>query len=168
MGRMWNRLLAKIFTRFPSLASRWARTMEADRAPIPWALPRVALREARVALVTTGGVHLRSQPPFDMRDPDGDPTFREIPTGAPREELTITHDYYDHADADRDLNLVLPRDRLRELVEHTAVGALHSPAYAFMGHIDGRHVEALVRRHAPEVARRLRNGGVHYALLVPA
>ncbi len=160
--------MAKIFTRFPSLAARWAWTMEANRASIPWAVPRVPLREARVALVTTGGVHLRSQPPFDMSDPDGDPTFREIPAGVSHEELTITHDYYDHADADRDVNLVLPVDRLRELVDHAALGCLHSPLYGFMGHIAGRHVEALVRRHAPEVARRLRAGGVHYALLVPA
>src|ERR1035437_6527172 len=33
--------------------------------PVPFARPRFPLREARVALVTTGGVHLPSQIPLD-------------------------------------------------------------------------------------------------------
>ena len=168
MGRVWNRLMARVFTRFPSLAARWGRRMEAAGGDIPWAVPRRPLGGAVVALVTTGGVHLRSQTPFDMDDPDGDPSFREIPVDVPRGELTITHDYYDHADADRDLNLVLPVDRLRELVEHGAVGGLHPTAYAFMGHIAGPHLATLIRQTGPEVARRLRDAGADYALLVPA
>ena len=168
MGRTWNRLLARVFTRFPGLASRWARRLRPDTSPIPWTPARLPLREARVAIVTTGGVHLKTDPPFDMNDPHGDPTFREVPLDAPGAALTVTHDYYNHADADRDVNLVLPVDRLRELAERGALGALHSPAYAFMGHIDGPHVKTLVRETAPEVARRLRAAGVHYALLVPA
>ncbi len=168
MGRRWNRLVARVFTRFPGLAARWAKRLEPDTSAVPWTPPRAPLRQARVALVTTGGVHRRSDRPFDMDDPNGDPSFREIPVEASREEIVITHDYYDHTDADQDLNLVLPLDRLAELVEQGAVGGLHSPAYSFMGHIDGPHVNTLVRQTAPEVARRLQRAGVDYALLVPA
>ena len=168
MGRTWNRLMARVFTRFPSLAGRWARRLEAAPGGIPWAVPRRPLGEAVVGLVTTGGVHLRSQEPFDMDDPDGDPTFREVPVDAPRGDITITHDYYDHGDADRDLNLVLPVDRVRELVDRGVVGGLHPRAYAFMGHITGPHLVTLVRETGPEVARRLRDAAVDYALLVPA
>ena len=167
-SRIRNRLLARVFTRFPALAARWSRRLVADRGQVPWSPPRKPLREAVVALVTTGGVHLVDQAPFDMGDPDGDPSFREVPTDAPPVRLTITHDYYDHRDADADLNLVFPAERLREWVDRRCLGGVHGTAYALMGHIDGPHVDTLVRETAPEVARRLRRARVDYALLVPA
>ncbi|RMG92796.1 MAG: hypothetical protein D6708_06060 [Candidatus Dadabacteria bacterium] len=168
MGGWKDRMLAKVFTRFPGLAARWAEGLERDPDRVPWTPARRPLAEATVALVTTGGVHLRDQPPFDMADPEGDPSFREIPVDTSPEALTITHDYYDHTDAEKDLNLVLPVERLREAVAAGAVGALHPVAYSFMGHIDGPHVETLRRKTGPEVAGRLARAGVDYALLVPA
>lgn len=167
-ARLKNRLLARVFTAFPFLAERWGRGLETDHGEIPWAEPRKPLREAKLALVTTGGVHLKNQPPFDMADPNGDPSFREIPVGAPQDSLTITHDYYDHRDAEEDLNLVFPVQRLQELVEAGTLGALNPLAYAFMGHIDGPQLQTLVSETAPEAARRLADTKVDYALLVPA
>jgi D-proline reductase (dithiol) PrdB len=166
--RLKNQLLAKVFTAFPRLASRWGEQLEADPEAIPWTAVRKPLREAVVAVVTTGGVHLLAQKPFDMADEEGDPSYREIPADAPRELLTITHDYYNHKDADQDLNLVLPLERLRELVEARALGGLHTRAYSFMGHIDGEHLRTLVNRTAREMARKLASTLVDYALLVPA
>ena len=79
----------------------------------------------------------------------------------------ITHDYYDHADADRDLNVVLPVERLRELTAAGEIGGLAPRAYAFMGHITGPHLETLKRSTAPEVAARLRAARVDAVLLAP-
>ena len=166
--RIKNRLLAKAFTALPSLAVRWAQGLEPDAGGIPWAEAGTPLHRARVALITTGGVHRKTDEPFDMKDPDGDPTYREVPLDAHRGDLTITHDYYNHADARDDLNLVLPVDRFRTLEQQDAVGTLHAVAYSFMGHIDGSHVDTLRQKTAPEVARRLRDAEVDYALLVPA
>lgn len=168
LSRLKNRMLARIFTLFPFLAVRWGRKLAPHPGEVPWAEPRTPLREAVLALVTTGGVHLRSQPPFDMSDPRGDPSFREIPAETPRELLTITHDYYDHREAEQDLNLVLPVERVRELVAVGALGALHPLAYALMGHIEPPHLETLQERIAPEIARRLAAARVDYALLIPA
>lgn len=167
-ARLKNLVLARIFTVFPGLAAQWGKGLARDSSEIPWIAPRKPLREAVLALVTTGGVHLRSDTPFDMSDPNGDPTFREIPVDLQAELLTITHDYYDHRDAEKDLELVLPVRSLRELVERGALGALHPIAYGLMGHIDGPHLETLRQRTAPEIARRLAEAGVDYALLVPA
>ena len=166
--RLKNRFLARIFTAFPVLAARWGERLRTDEGAIPWAVPQRRLAEATVALVTTGGVHLVSQPPFNMGDPEGDPSWREIPAATPRDLLTITHDYYDHRDAEADLNLILPRERLDELVAAGAVGGLFDPSIALMGHIDGRHLQTLREETGPAIARRLRQGGVDYALLVPA
>lgn len=166
--RLKNRFLARIFTSFPSLAERWGRRLDANISVIPWTEPQKPLEEAVLALVTTGGVHLKTQQPFNMADPNGDPTFREIPADTSFDLLTITHDYYDHRDAERDLNLVLPLQRLQELVESGALGVLHTPAYSLMGHIDGPHLKTLQEETAPTIARKLADAKVDYALLVPA
>jgi D-proline reductase (dithiol) PrdB len=164
-----NAILVQLFRRLPGLARVWARRhrfVEADG--IPWAPLRKPLAESVVALVTTSGVHLKSQSPFDMDDPNGDPGYRAVPVAAPRADLVITHRYYDHSSADRDLNVVLPLDRLRELLAEGRIGGIGPFVYGFMGHIDGPHLTTLVRTTAPEVAARLRDEGVDAVVLTPA
>lgn len=166
--RLYSRFLGRLYTRFPALARRWGRGFDAlgsDR--VPFVRPRRPLRAARLALVTTGGVHLRGQAPFDMGDSRGDPSFRAIPADTPPEELTITHDYYDHSGARRDLNILFPLGLGRELADRGAIGGLGT-GYGFMGHIEPPHVETLLRRSAPEVARRLRQEQIDAVLLTPA
>jgi len=118
-------------------------------------------------MVTTAGVHHRDQSPFDMRDPDGDPSFRAIDESRPVSDLMITHDYYDHRDADKDINIVFPIQRLRELEIEGIIGKIADTHYGFMGHILGEHVQPLVNRSAPQVARRLKEDGVDVVLLTP-
>lgn len=168
MSRQTNRLLARVLGKIPAAARLWTSRLERESGEIGWTEPRKPLREAALAVITTGGVHLETQPPFDMADPQGDPSYRVLPAGASPDALTITHDYYDHRDAEEDLNLVLPLGRLQELVDRGVVGALHPEAFSFMGHIDGPHLRTLRERTAPEVAARLAAAKVDYALLVPA
>ena len=167
--RIKNRGLAALATAFPSLGERFAAGYRAERqeGDVPWAPLRKPLTAATIALVTTAGVHHRSQAPYDMNDRDGDPSFRELDLTLPLDSLMITHDYYDHADADRDLNVVLPVERLRELAAAGEIGGLAPRAYAFMGHITGPHLETLKRRTAPAVAARLRAARVDAVLLAP-
>ena len=168
-GDLGNRVAVQLFKRLPWLRQVWARRrgfVESDS--VPWTPLRISVRDAAVALVTTAGVHLKSDPPFDMTDPDGDPSFRMVPIDAPRDRVTITHKYYDHSAADRDLNVVLPVDRLRELAEAGRVGRLAPRVYSLMGHIDGPHVATLMTTTAPDVARRLRADGAQAVVLTPA
>jgi D-proline reductase (dithiol) PrdB len=167
--RLKNRGLAVLATAFPSIGERLAAGYRAERQgeDVPWAPVRRPLAAATIALVTTGGVHHRTQPPYDMNDHDGDPSFRELDFGLPLDSLTITHDYYDHTDADRDLNIILPVERLRELAAAGEIGAVARLGYGFMGHITGPHLETLKRRSAPEVAARLRQARVDAVLLAP-
>lgn len=168
MARWWNRAMAKLYGAFPDLAERWGRRSAATGGEIPWTPLKKPLRETVWTVVTTGGLHLASDTPFDMGDPAGDPTWRALPTDAPPEALAITHDYYDHADARRDLNLVFPVERLREMAGRGVIAGLSPTAYGLMGHIDGPLVDVLVRATAPEIARRIRASGVDAVLLVPA
>ncbi|MFQ5735240.1 MAG: glycine/sarcosine/betaine reductase selenoprotein B family protein [Thermodesulfobacteriota bacterium] len=168
MSRFKNRLLARLLTRFPWLLHRAAEKVAAIEVEgVPWMPFAGDLSGCMVALVTTAGVHLRSQEPFDMEDPNGDPSFRELPSGAPRGDYTITHDYYDHTDADKDLNIVYPIDRLKEMEQAGAIGSLAPVNFGFMGHVDGPYIETLIRKTAPEVASRLREEGAGAVLLTP-
>lgn len=164
-----NAVAVQLFKRVPWLAERWARTHRfVEAEAIPWAPLQKPLRACVVALATTAGVHLKTQPPFDMDDPDGDPSYRVIPSDVDAGALTITHKYYDHSAADRDINVVLPMDRLSELRDEGRIGGIAPRFVSFMGHIDGRHVQTLIGDTAPAVARQLKADGVDAAFLTPA
>ena len=129
----------------------------------PFVRPKKPLSECRVALVTTGGVHLPDQARFDIDDPAGDCSYREIPAGAT--ELTWTHAYY-RPDGGTDLDSVFPLWTLRELVEEGVVGGLAPRHFSFMGAI---HDPApLAEETAPEVAGKLAADGVDAVLLTPS
>lgn len=163
-----NQTVAKLTTRFPSLAKKFTDGFSpVETVGVPWCSPRKPLAESKVALVTTAGVHHRDQPPFDMKDPDGYPTYRIIDVSRPISEVMITHDYYDHSDANNDINIVFPIQRLWELERDGFIGEVARTHYGFMGHIVGRHIQNLVNFSAPEVARRLKTDKVDLVLLTP-
>jgi D-proline reductase (dithiol) PrdB len=166
--RLKNKLIAKLITRFPSLAKRFIASYDPRRSvDIPWTPATKALKRSTIAVVTTAGVHHKDQKPFDMKDREGDPSYRTIDSGRPLTDLMITHDYYDHADADRDINIVFPVERLKEFEKEGFVGHVAGRHYSFMGHITGRHIPTLINTHAPEVARKLINDDVDIVLLTP-
>jgi D-proline reductase (dithiol) PrdB len=164
-----NAVLVQLFKRLPWLASLWAKRHPfVEGRETPWTPVRKPVAESVIALVTTAGVHLKSQEPFNMEDPDGDASFRNIPTDTPRADLTITHRYYDHSAADRDINVVMPLDRMRELLSEKRIGGIAPFAYGFMGHIHGPHLKTLMERTACEVARCLKQDRVDAVVLTPA
>lgn len=118
--------------------------------------------KCRVALITTGGIHLKNQVPFTPKN--GDHSFRLIPRNTLQTDLTVTHGHYDETDVRADVNCLLPMDRLEELV---AEGFVASAAnhISFMGYIPD--VGPLVKETAPEAARILVEDGVDIVVLTP-
>ena len=135
--------------------------------PVPWAPLRKPLAESRLALVSSAGFILPGQEPFAATLSGGDGSFREIPADVDVAALRDAHrsDSFDHAGMDADPNLAFPIDRVRELAATGRIGAVNHRHLSFMGSITapGR----LMRDHAPEAARRLKEDGVDVALLVP-
>ncbi|MBX3053075.1 MAG: hypothetical protein KF753_16450 [Caldilineaceae bacterium] len=166
--RLQNRLYA-----IPAVTQWWAGRFargaphSAD-GPIPFARLEKALADASVAIITTGGVHLTSQTPFDMADPDGDASLREIPGDVTLADLTITHDYYNHTSAGQDLNVIFPLEHFRELAQRGIVGRVGPRHFGLMGHLEGEHLRDLQKKTAPEIAAKLRADGVDFAFLTPA
>lgn len=129
---------------------------------LPFVRPPKPLSESRLALVTTGGVHVPGDERFDIDDPLGDPSYREVPSDA--DELTWTHAYY-RPDA-TDLDAVFPLWTLRGLAAEGVVGELNRRHFSFMGAI--RDPEPLRTGTAPEVAKKLLQDGVDAVLLTPS
>jgi D-proline reductase (dithiol) PrdB len=149
--------------------NRWADKFQAVSADgIPWTALSKPLSQCKVALVTTGGVHLKTDNPFDMFDTRGDPSYRQISSSVSPAELMITHDYYDHRDADEDINLVFPIEILRQCQREGLLGATADFFYGFMGHIEEPHVDTLINRTAKEVALQLKQQQADVVILVPA
>ena len=169
-SRFKNRLIAKVITRYPSLAQRFITAYEPWESgeAVPWSPPQKSLSNCKLAMVTTSGIHHTEQEPFDMQDSDGDPTCRAITAATIGSSYQITHDYYDHSDAEKDLNIIFPLERLQELKQEGVIGQLADTHYSFMGHIDGRHIATLIGQTAQEVVKRLKQDLVDVVLLTPA
>ena len=130
---------------------------------LPFTRMEKPLAESRLALVTTGGVHLPDQKRFDIDDFSGDCSYREIPNTA--KTLTWTHAYY-RPEEDTDLDCIFPLWTMRDLVSEGVVGALNRRHFSFMGAI--HDPGPLVEDTAPEVAAKLVEDEVDAVFLTPS
>ncbi len=96
---------------------------------LPW-VEGPPLNQRRVAMITTAGLHMRSDRPFQMGQPD---LYRVIPGDAGNNDLVMSHGAasFDRTGYQRDLNVVFPIDRLRELAADGIIGSLADYHYAF-------------------------------------
>jgi D-proline reductase (dithiol) PrdB len=153
-----NRLVERLVSQ---RAKNMIRAIEGDIPFTPWR--DKPLRSVVIALVTTAGVHLKSQPVFDVEA--GDASWRAIPSDTPEEALMISHTHYDRSDADRDINAVFPLERLRELAAEGVIKAPAATHYGLMGYIPD--TKPLIEATIPAIIRRLRADGVDGVVLNP-
>ena len=125
------------------------------------------LNECRFGLVTTAGLHLPDQPPFDDELKAGDHSYREIPYDIDATTLQIAHKStaFDQSGAHDDRNLVFPLDRFRELEQEKNIGELNHRHFSFMGSITAP--KRLIKETAPEVAQAFKTDGVDAVFLTP-
>ena len=117
------------------------------------------LSECKVAFITAGGIHKKSQTPFNT---SGDFSYRTIEFDTPSGELMVTHGGFDNSDINKDVNAMFPIDRLHELVAEGFIGSLADETYTFMG--GGGNVEKFMHETGPEIARKLKAQGVDIVL----
>lgn len=159
--------------RFLSRATRrvveaWiAREREREAPFTPLAQP---LADCTLALVSTAAIALRDDRPFDVegerRNPWwGDPSYRVIPRGASARDVRIYHTHIDPSYAERDINCILPLQRVEELAAAGEIGAVAASHYSFMGYL--LRPDELLATSVPAMIERMRADGVDVALLVP-
>jgi D-proline reductase (dithiol) PrdB len=144
---------------------------EPTHAEIPWAEVRKPLAESKLALLSTAGLSMRGDAPFDMemerKQPTrGDPSWRRLRSDATSATVEAHHLHIDTSYIERDLNVALPLDRVRELVAEGVVGALADSHYSIMGY-QGNDSSTLENESAPQIAAAMRSEEVDLALLAP-
>ena len=119
------------------------------------------LNKRRVAIVTTSGVHVRGDPPFEIGAAD----YRVIPGDTPAGNLIMSHVSvnFDRSGFQEDINVVYPIDRLRELMAEGVIGSVSEFHYSFMGAAPIRALEPKAR----ELAALLKKDRVDAVLLTP-
>jgi D-proline reductase (dithiol) PrdB len=113
--------------------------VEQTNLPIPWAPVSKPLVASRIALLTTAGISMKGDEPFDMegerkRPTWGDPSWRRLRSDATSESVEVNHLHIDTTYIERDLNVALPLDRLRELAADGVVGEMAPTHYSIMGY----------------------------------
>jgi D-proline reductase (dithiol) PrdB len=132
---------------------------------LAWTALTKPLAQCNITLLTSGGVHLRAQNAYDVSKKDGDWSWRPIPSDTPTGALAITHTHYNHLDADRDVNCMLPIDRLRELRDQGVIGGVAPTLFGLMGWVpDSR---STVRDSVPDLVARAKAEGVDVMVLSP-
>ncbi|HAK53378.1 MAG TPA: selenoprotein B glycine/betaine/sarcosine/D-proline reductase [Gammaproteobacteria bacterium] len=129
--------------------------------PAPWIQPK-PLAESTVAIVSTAGLHRRSDPPFKAGAID----YRLLPGDVDFADVVASHvsSNFDRSGFQRDPNIWFPLDRLREMADAGEIGGVSKWHYTFMG-AQTNH-EAL-QKAGEEVGRLLAADEVDVALMVP-
>ena len=140
----------------------WAPDFQyAQPEGIPWTPFLKEVQTACIALVTTGGVHLKQDTPFSGVD---DTSYREIPANASPSDLTVSHPFFETQELEQDMDALFPLTRLRELHGMEVIGRVAPRHFGFMGMVP--HWGALAQR-AVEVAQHLSRDGVDAVILTP-
>ncbi len=130
-------------------------------APAPWITPK-ALADSTVAIISTAGLHRRTDAPFTLGAVD----YRLLPGDVDFAEVVVSHvsTNFDRSAFQQDPNVWFPLDRLREMAAEGEIGRVANWHYSFMG-AQPNH-EALAAT-GEEVGRLLAKDEVDVALLVP-
>ncbi len=140
------------------MGQRFAR-MPLDGSPFVSPPP---LAEAKIALITSAGLHRRDDRPFRF----GEQGYRIIPSDVDPADLIQTQVSvnFDRTHYQRDVNVVLPLDRLRDLAEAGEIGGVSEWHFSVLG---SNPSPILLEASAADIAQRLHDSGVHCALLTP-
>ena len=136
------------------------RRRQFDFEATPWIVPP-PLSESKIALITTAALHRRDDPPFRFADTG----YRLIPDDIDPADLVQSHISvnFDRTHYQRDLNVVLPLDRMRELADAGEIGGVSPTHFSILGATEA----FLLEPSAAEMAERMHDEGVNTALLIP-
>ncbi len=120
-----------------------------------------SLDEARIAIVSTAGLHRRD----DRKFRGGASDYRLIPGDLDYADLAMSHVSvnFDRSGYQQDVNIAFPLEHLHTLAANGEIGSVAAWHYSFMG---ATAPEQFVESGA-EVGRLLRDDGVTAAVLIP-
>ena len=157
------------------IAAYYKMTKREPEFPVPFTPLTRPLTECNFGLITSGGLyHKGVEPPFNLerekREPRwGDPTYRTLPIDIQQSEVGASHLHINTQGVLEDINILLPIQRFRELVEEGSIAGLADNAYSFMGYQGfPPDTRAWIETYGPQVAEKLKAEEVNCVLLTPA
>ena len=130
--------------------------MSISRKCVPFTPFEGELAKSTIAIVTAGGVHLKEQDAFNIADELGDLGYRVFPEDVDSSQLMVTHNHYDHSDADQDINVVFPIDVLRDLQAEGFIRNVAKKHIGYMGYT--MQLKAMYEGTAREIANEIDKG----------
>ena len=139
--------------------------------PIPWTPLRKTLAECTIALISSGGMAMLNDTPYDQelerQDPwRSDPSFRLIPRTASSEDIRTYHLHINTDYCQADINCLLPVERLNELETAGVIGRAADQHYTFMGYV--LDPTRLLQESVPAMIAHIQADSVDAVLLAPA
>lgn len=97
--------------------------------PGVWITPK-PLAESTIAIVSTAGLHLRSDAPFEL----GALNYRAVPSNADWGDVVLSHvsTNFDRSASQQDPNISFPAERLREIADVGKIGGVSNWHYSFL------------------------------------
>ena len=137
---------------------------------IPWTPLSKPLAESTVALVTSAGLALKTDRPFDQAGERqnpwwGDPTFRIIPKSTTEKDVNLYHLHIHPRIAEEDLNTFFPLQRLLELESCGEIGRSADNHYSYMGY--NLQPQSLLEDSVPAMIRQMKLDEVNVVVLIP-
>jgi D-proline reductase (dithiol) PrdB len=139
-------------------------------ADIPWTPLSRPLADSTVALISSAGLALKTDRPFDQegerRNPWwGDPSYRILPRTATAEDVKLYHLHIHPRVVEQDLNTLLPLQWLLELEANGEIGRSAARHYSFMGY--NLQPQVLLEESTPAMIRYMKQDGVNVVVLIP-
>ena len=162
------------FRFLPPGLKAWIRTFIPDqefKGPIPWTPLRKPLNQTTISLVTSAGISLKTDLPFDMEREKretvwGDRSYRTISRGTTEKEIDVNHLHINTTYIKQDINVILPLGRFEELERERIIGRLAPTSYSFYG-FQWKSTDFLEQAIKP-ISERMKREGVEAAFLTPA
>lgn len=137
---------------------------------IPWTPLSKPLAESTIALISSAGIALKTDRPFDQegerRNPWwGDPSFRILPRTLTVGDVKLYHLHIHPCIAEQDLNTFFPLQLLLELEKAGEIGRSAASHYSYMGYI--LQPKVLLEESTPAMIKHMKAEGVDIVILVP-
>jgi D-proline reductase (dithiol) PrdB len=126
----------------------------------PWVNPG-PLKDRRVTLISSAGIHHRDEAPFQ----GGDAGYRIIPADSNPRDVVMSHVSvnFDRTVFQQDLEAIFPMGHLAEMAANGTIASVATDHYSFMGATDPVKMEDEAR----QLAGILKADNVDTAVLIP-
>lgn len=127
----------------------------------------VDLSTAKVMLISSAGAYLPTKDkPFNASNLLGDYSIRTFPSSTKSLDLDYAHNHYDQTAVRKDMQVLLPLEHLKALVQKDVIGAFSDIVISFMGYQPW--VGKVIKKTIPAILETVKHAGVDAVFLVPS